>query len=148
MCFTATKKEFNHAMAKVRAIAKQGYDKLVVYKVLEIDESDHTIYSPYYCNFLWKVGVNKTEADKVEWVVERAYYGDKKQRTNLYRGFHAFRNKKEATDICTNTRSKVVVELEVNIKDIVAANETEIVFTKCILYPYAERHTLVNLEQL
>ena len=146
MCFKSTKQQFNKAMTEVRKEAKKRGGDIVVFKILRLDRTNHVVRSLYY-DFPWKVGENKTAVDKPKWEVSYYYYGDRQQRTEINKGFHAYRTKELALQNCCG-EDRVIVSLSVKIADVVAANNTEVVFKQGKLLACAEQRLSLNLNYI
>ena len=146
MCFKSTKQQFNKAMTEVRKEAKKRGGDIVVFKILRLDRTNHVVRSPYY-DFPWKVGENKTAVDKPKWKANHYAYGDRQQRTKINKGFHAYRTKERALQDGYG-EDKVIVSLFVKIADVVAANNTEVVFKKGQLRACAEQRLSLNLNYI
>lgn len=121
MCFEAAKRTVRRHLSQVRKEArlkKKGW--IWVWKWL-----DKSIYfadrlkSPCFY-YTWRIGLNTSSMDKKPDTINKV----------IYRGFHAFRSRKEAEK---DPYSGTIVKMRCRVKDIFAASSKQIVCTHLFL---------------
>ena len=109
---------------------KRKKKRFFVYKVLELEGGK--LHSPYISFFNtrlnWKPGYIKSNRLSNKISLCDAY------NRYISKGIHIFLKKYDAIRLKTYGKNYVIIRLEVNMKDFVAASRTEAVFTKVRLY--------------
>lgn len=122
MCLSAGKNE----TAKLKGEIIENGGTIKVYKVYRIQHAENVLTSPIFgeCtgSQISKPGVitSSRPTTKVSW--RKDYYTPKLFGATISRGIHVFLNRNGAKNYCSN--GCVIVRLEVNAKDLVAAGTT------------------------